>query len=406
MFWTLLFIGFAVLPYIISLMVSNIRNTREKNRQQNWIFLGSLPKVSLLIAFRNEHQRIRPLLESLASLDYPEEKLEIIMVDDHSEDQTAQVIRDFAKERSMNISLFDLPQGKAGKKAAMVLAREKATSDDLFFTDADVQLPTGWIRKMLSCQQNSGAEMVCSEVEVVFRKGLLNIFESLEQASLVALSAASVASENVFLCNGAGYLVKKQVLSKMVMPEAWLQSPGGDDVMLLHAMHKAGYKIAYCRLDASRVMLEPIRAEEFLQQRIRWGSKVFLGNSSGNFVQALLVWIFHSLNVWLFGSIIWGSGIYAVLFCFLAGFFLRGLWEATLVHDFISPGIQQASIFQNHWKGNFSGKTYPMAIAGMFSLLAPVYSLYIMLAGPLLFFIRSFSWKGRTYSSRKSPPTF
>jgi len=395
-----------MLPYIISLMVSSIRNRREKNRQQNWIFLGSLPKVSLLIAFRNEYQRIRPLLESLASLDYPEEKLEIIMVDDHSEDKTVEIIRDFATEKCLNISLFNLPEGKAGKKAAMVLAREKATSDYLFFTDADVQLPSGWILKMLNCQQNSGAEMVCSEVEVVFRKGILNIFESLEQAALVALSAATVASGKVFLCNGAGYLVNKQVLSRLVLPEAWHRSPGGDDVMLLHAMHKAGNKIAYCRLDGSRVMLEPSGAKEFLQQRIRWGSKVFLGNSSGNFIQALLVWIFHSLNLWLFVSIVWGSGIYAVFFCFLVGFFFRGLWEAALVRDFISPGLQQSSIFQNQRNGSSSEKSEPMAIAGMFSLLAPFYSLYIMLAGPLLFFFRSFSWKGRTYSSRKSPPTF
>lgn len=368
--------------------------------------MGSLPKVSVLIAFRNEDSRIQALLDSLNALNYPKDKLEIIFVDDHSDDQAAERIRNFAAQKNLNLAVLSLPEGKAGKKAALALARQNASSEYLFFTDADVTLPSSWLKNMLFCQQNSNAEMVCGEVEVVYRRGLFNIFEALEQAALVAFSASSIAAGKVFLCNGSGYLLKKQALEKLVLPEDWQRSPGGDDVMLLHAMHKAGEKIAYCRIEGSRVQIEPTGSKEFLQQRIRWGSKVFLGNPSGNRLPAMLVWLFHLLNVWLFGNLLLQSGIAGPFLVLLTGFFFRGLWESALLHDFVSPSLQKFTPGWGVKKDDCSLNApenlkypNPMLLAVLCSMLAPFYSIYVVLAGPVLLIFRSFTWKGRVYPS-------
>ena len=399
-----LFIWLGLVPYIVVLMLCAIRNRREMKRQQNWIFSGSLPNVSLLIAFRNEASRIQPLLDSLEALEFPKDKLEIIMADDHSEDNSATLIRGFAASNQLNIQVLRLPEGETGKKAAIAMARRKATAEYLFFTDADAKLPAAWLTQMLACRENSGASMVCSEVEIVYRGGLLNAFEALEQAALVAFSAAAVAQGKAFLCNGAGYLVKKQALENISLSDAWHRSPGGDDVMLLHAMQEAGEKIAYCRLKASRVQLEPAGLSEFFWQRIRWGSKVFLQNASGNFFPALLVWLFHLLCLWIFAGIFIETGLFGILYCILVSFLTRGIWESALVIDFISPTILTSGFMK---KGNsISHENEPvkkpelMISVGIFTLFAPVYSLYVVLAGPLLFFFRGFTWKGRTYSSR------
>ncbi len=359
-----------------------------------------------MLAFRNEELRIQPLLDSLNALDFPKENLEIIMVDDHSSDESRQKIEKYAIEKKLSIRVFSLPEGKSGKKAAIALAKEKAGSDLLFFTDADVRLPSSWIMDMLACQQNSGAAMVCSEVEVIYRKGILNMFESLEQAALVALSAASVAEGKVFLCNGAGYLVKKDAIGRLVLPEAWHQVPGGDDVMLLHAMHKAGQKIAYCRIAGSRVQVEPAGESEFLQQRIRWGSKVFLRSTSGNFLPAFSVWLFHAFYAWLLVSFGLTFGLTFLPFTIFPGFLTRGLWESILVKDFLSPSFRNASVrkgrpvlkpedIERSQKLKESPDTMDVGI--LISLLAPLYSLYVSLAGPILLFYRNFTWKGRAY---------
>jgi cellulose synthase/poly-beta-1,6-N-acetylglucosamine synthase-like glycosyltransferase len=287
----------------------------------------------------------------------------------------------------------------------MALARSKASAEYLFFTDADAKIPAAWLSRMLCCQQNSAASMVCSEVEIVNRGGLLNLFEALEQAALVAFSASAVANGKAFLCNGAGYLVIKQAFGKITLAESWHRSPGGDDVILLHAMHEAGEKIAYCRLDGTRVQLEPAGISEFFWQRIRWASKIFLGNSAGNLFPALFVWLFHLLSLRIFTGILLENGLFGIFYCFLASFFIRGIWEAILVSDFISPGILRSGFSVKGGdsvskKNGFVKKTDAVAAAGMCSILAPFYSLYVVLAGPLLFLFRSFSWKGRSYSTR------
>ena len=404
----MLYVWFAVLPYNIGLFIGSFRNKKQQERQQNWYFSGSLPKVSLLLAFRNESLRIQPLLDSLVALDYPREKLEIIMVDDHSSDDGRKKIEAAALKNNLPVKVFSLPPEKMGKKAAIALARENATSEFLFFTDADVRLPSGWLMNMLTCQQNSGAAMVCSEVEVVYRNGFLNMFECLEQAALVAISAARVAAGKVFLCNGAGYLVKRQALEQLGLPDSWEKVPGGDDVMLLHAMHKAGEKIAYCRIPGSRVQVEPAADREFLQQRIRWGSKVFLRNTSGNLVPAVLVWVFHALYAWMiFGMIEDGYMLLSFLFySFIVGMLFRGIGESTLIFNFLSPSFRNASlrrgrpaltpedIARSH---ELKEPVNAMDVAMFAGIMASVYSLYVALAGPVLMFYRSFTWKGRDY---------
>ena len=361
------------------------RNRREKFKQQHWNFQGSLPKVSLLLAFRNEAHRIRPLLVSIVELNYPGEKIEFILVDDHSEDYSAELIREFAFCHSLPVKVLSLPPGKTGKKAAIALARQYASSDFLFFTDADARLPPDWIGQMLCCMQQSGASMVCSEIGLESGGHLFQEMEMLEQAALVAISAAALAAGKPFLCNGAGYLITSDAFdlaSRLATSEKF---PGGDDVLLLHSVHKAGLKTAYCRMNHSMVWLDTSSGfTDFLQQRIRWGSKVFLRKAGGNLVPAVLIWIFHGLFLgWLCLSLSMGlPGLIAAS----AGFFiLRGLPEAMLVRDFIAQKIGKE-------KENF------LLLAIRIGILSPLYSLYVLLMGPLILLWRRFRWKGRWYA--------
>ena len=362
-----------------------LRNRREKFIQQHWNFQGSLPEVSLLLAFRNESHRIRPLLESMVELNYPGEKIEIILVDDHSEDNSAELIKEFALSHSLPVKVMSLPPGKTGKKAAIALARQYASSDFLFFTDADARLPPDWIGQMLCCMQQSGASMVCSEIGLEPGGRLFQELEMLEQAALVAISAAGLAAGKPFLCNGAGYLITSvafDLASRFATSEKF---PGGDDVLLLHSVHKARLKTAYCRMNHSMVRLDTSTGfTDFLQQRIRWGSKVFLRKAGGNLVPAVLIWIFHGLFLgWLCLSL--SLGLPGMIAASAGIFILRGLPEAMLVRDFIAQKSGEV-------KKNF------FLFAIRIGILSPLYSLYVLLMGPLILLWRRFRWKGRLYA--------
>ena len=101
--------------------------------------ITALPKISVLVPARNEEQRIRPCLGTLADSNYPD--LEILVLDDHSSDGTAELVLQQAKEDS-RIRLLkgrDLPSGWTGKAWACHQLAQQAKGDYLVFADADTR---------------------------------------------------------------------------------------------------------------------------------------------------------------------------------------------------------------------------------------------------------------------------
>jgi cellulose synthase/poly-beta-1,6-N-acetylglucosamine synthase-like glycosyltransferase len=97
-----------------------------------------LPRVSIIVAARNEQRNIRRALQSLLALAYPD--YELIVVDDRSDDDTGGILDDMATGRSRLkvIHVDDLPQGWLGKNHALWVGSRRATGDLLLFTDADI----------------------------------------------------------------------------------------------------------------------------------------------------------------------------------------------------------------------------------------------------------------------------
>ena len=100
--------------------------------------LSTLPRVSVIVAARNEGMTIEPALNSVLDLDYP--NLEVIAVDDRSDDATGRILDDMATVdlRLRVIHIVELPSGWIGKSHALQHGAEMASGDLLLFTDADV----------------------------------------------------------------------------------------------------------------------------------------------------------------------------------------------------------------------------------------------------------------------------
>ncbi|RLF57556.1 MAG: glycosyltransferase family 2 protein, partial [Thermoplasmata archaeon] len=71
---------------------------------------GDVPKVSFIIPARNEEKFVEDCLQSLLSLDYPKEKVEIIFAEGNSSDRTREILERYA-ERHDNVKIFDNPTG-------------------------------------------------------------------------------------------------------------------------------------------------------------------------------------------------------------------------------------------------------------------------------------------------------
>lgn len=102
--------------------------------------------ISVIIAAKNEAHNLPALLSSIAQLEIPEADYEIIIVSDHSTDDTTQVIANWIGQFGIRfIDFTDQIPGLTGKKAALQKGIELAQYDILAFTDADCQIPPNWL---------------------------------------------------------------------------------------------------------------------------------------------------------------------------------------------------------------------------------------------------------------------
>ncbi len=147
--------AFALLPALMYL-----RNLREFRPPPAIDTAVSLPSVSVLIPARNEAAAIARCVESVLLSQHVE--LEVIVLDDHSTDRTAEVVRELAAKnpRVRLESAPPLPEGWCGKQHACFVLSKLARHDVLIFLDADVRLTPDAIARMASFLSASKAGLV------------------------------------------------------------------------------------------------------------------------------------------------------------------------------------------------------------------------------------------------------
>jgi glycosyltransferase involved in cell wall biosynthesis len=141
---------------------------------------GGCQKISLLFAARDEEEKLPRSLATLAALDYPH--LEIIAVDDRSQDATGRILDDFASAhaRFRAVHVSQLPAGWLGKPHGLQKAFEVSTGEWLLFTDADVNLKPDILRRTMALTEQQNLDhltLVCNvEMHGFWEKTLLTFF--------------------------------------------------------------------------------------------------------------------------------------------------------------------------------------------------------------------------------------
>ena len=151
---------------------------------------NNLPKISIWVACRNEENNIRACIQSLFALEYPKEKIQILIGNDQSTDNTRAIALEYADKYEF-ITLIDIVDNQSGLKAkARVMAQLDVHADGEYYliTDADVRVKPYWIQGLLSNMEDnmgvcSGTTMVRSsgidgwlqEIDWAYFMGLLNV---------------------------------------------------------------------------------------------------------------------------------------------------------------------------------------------------------------------------------------
>jgi glycosyltransferase involved in cell wall biosynthesis len=136
--------------------------------------LVGTPKVSVVVAARNEADGIRAGVTSLLEQDY--QALEVVVVDDRSTDGTAAVLASFGSERLRVVTIDELPPGWLGKPHALFVGAQETSGDWLLFTDADVVFAPGCVRLAVGYAVSQGLDHLTLSPTLRARGFWLNAF--------------------------------------------------------------------------------------------------------------------------------------------------------------------------------------------------------------------------------------
>jgi Glycosyl transferase family 2 len=153
-------LSFIALAFAVPPAILFFRNLCVFRPARARVIASPRPAISILIPARDEELSIRASVESvLASRDVD---LEVIVMDDHSRDATASIVRAIAARdaRARLVEAPDLPPGWCGKTHACALLSELASKPTLVFIDSDVRLTPSGLARMAARLDESGADIL------------------------------------------------------------------------------------------------------------------------------------------------------------------------------------------------------------------------------------------------------
>ncbi len=266
-----------------------------------------ITKFTIVIPARNEAANIEACIGGILAQNYPTHLFEIIVVDDFSEDETANIVASLALQHN-NVRLLQLKDFTknenlvAYKKRAIEIAIGQANGDWIVTTDADCSGTNKWLATYDAYIQENDCVMVAAPVAYTNTGSFLSVFQVLDFISLQGITAAAVASGSHTLCNGANLCYSKNAFESVGKFSGIDHLPSGDDMLLMHKMKKSyPGKIGYLFTQDAVVTTAPSATLGlFIQQRIRWASKAYGYQDKIIFWILLLVYLVNaSLLVYL-----------------------------------------------------------------------------------------------------------
>jgi biofilm PGA synthesis N-glycosyltransferase PgaC len=332
----------------------------------------TLPLVTVLVPARNEERNIGALLRALHAQQYPASRLEIIVIDDHSEDQTAAIVNTF---KGITLLRLHATEINSYKKKALEEGVSHAKGELIICTDADCIPGPRWIEQLVSAYQKKQAAFIAAPVILHHQQNWLGYLQALDFMVLQGITGAGLHRGNLLMSNGANMAYPKAVFTAVNGYSGTDHIASGDDFFLLHKIADLyPSRIVYLKSkDAIVTTAAQATWSSFLQQRIRWASK------STHYKKKRLQQVLSL--VWSYNLVLLLLGIYGIFdsrafLVFIGGWIIKTLLEWSFVSEVAGFFDQSALLKKFFW-------------------LQPLHMAYTVAAG-VLGLKGTYRWKGRT----------
>lgn len=328
--------------------------------------------VTLVIPFRNERPNLLTLAAELKKL--ASSNLEILLIDDHSEDGSREFLADLMQD-IQGVQVLKSPE--TGKKAALDFGISQAKGEIILTTDADCKFPDHWVEKMTDSFRQSEVMLVSGPVVSEDRgTGFFEKFQQTEWFSILLLTQVSFLRKQPLMCSGANLAFRKKAFEEVEGysgNEKWLS--GDDEFLLKKVVGRFGPEsFIYLPLREVLVVTNPqSKWGDLVRQRIRWSGKWKAHRSFSHACAAVFTF---------FVQLVWLGSIYLFVQNRSTLAFLGGIWVIKILSEKVSLGNVGASLGFKPSLGYFI----------LTSLIHPFFVVWVGL-GTLFIKVR---WKGRT----------
>ncbi len=252
---------FALQFVIVLVLMIGFRRTKRKVPRSS----GEISGMSIIIPFRNEEQRITPLIDSINEAHLPE-NVEFIFVDDHSTDKTVST---FTSQMQTPFQL--IKNDGRGKKAAIRTAVRQATYSKILTLDADVSFSKLCI---IEAQFFNMQDMTIFPVRMMGNSPI-QMLGSFEFSFLQLVTFGMAGFRRAVLSNGANLGFDKRTFLQIDRDRTDYHIPSGDDIFLLNQMRKKNRAIwGVSNVDLIVSTKGPKSLIKLLKQRKRWFGKM------------------------------------------------------------------------------------------------------------------------------------
>jgi len=262
-----------IITYQLILAVAGFVTSRRARKERETILDGitEWPPITIMVPAHNEEKVIERTILSLLSLDYPVDKLEILVINDASTDTTAEIIDRLARQdkRVRPFHRFLDNGGGRGKAAALNAALKTVTNEFVAIYDADNR-PEHDALKLLMANfiRNPELGAVLGKFRTGNRrKNLLTRFINIEGLGFQGImQAGRWQFMGVSALSGTNYIIRRSVVNAV---GGWDVEALAEDAELSVRMYQDGYRIKYIPYSDSWEQ-EPETLAVWLKQRTRW----------------------------------------------------------------------------------------------------------------------------------------
>lgn len=318
------YFGYALSIFILSLFVRNPIKADE----------GYEPVVTVLITAYNEEKNIAKKLENTIGLDYPQDKLEILVASDGSSDRTDQIVVDYSKRH--RIIKFLRVEGRVGKTETQNQAVLSARGEVIMFSDATTDYRKDAIRKIVRNYADPSIGAVSGRYNYVSNKGsLMGVASILFWKYENFIKSCQTRIKTITGCCGCIYSVRKALY------EPLKRDIISDLVEPLKILRK-GYRIAF-EPEAIAYETTTERSSEELKMRIRVITRGMNGILHMKNLLNPLRYGFVSFQLFSHKILRWFIPIFMITL-FLSNLFLFGHWIYDLIFSVQAAIYMLASI--------------------------------------------------------------